>query len=109
VAWDETRKQARRLVHQQFAVPATYTAPLVGAVPVPCMVRLHTQIARAGDLDREGYGEVVIDISRVVFLQEEVTPARLGLVTMASGRQFSVDLVIQPDDDVIVVCEVKPK
>lgn len=108
MGWSETRTAARLAVHRQFAVPATYTAPTVGAVPVPCSVRLHTRIARFGDLDREGYAEVVEDVSKIIFLQAEVTPVRKALVEVA-GKQFTIDLVVPPDDDLLVTCEVKPK
>lgn len=111
MGWQETRRAARLAVHRQFAVPATYTAPAPGAVPVDCSVRLHTRIARFGDLDREGYAQVVEDINRVVFLQSEVpSPQRKGVVTITSnGLQFTIDLKVPSDsDDTIIVCEVKP-
>lgn len=107
--WADTKRQARLRVHAQFAVSAEYTPPLAGATPIPCQVRLHNKIARFGDLDREGYAEVVEDINRVIFLQSEVTPARLGLVTLYSGQQFTIDVIEPPTDDTVVVCNVKPK
>ena len=70
---------------------------------------MHSKIARYGDLDREGFAEVVEDINRVIFLQSEVTPARLGVVTLYSGHQFTIDTIEPPTDDTVTVCMVKPK
>lgn len=107
--WHDTRRNSRLAVHARFAVPATYTPPN-GGVPVSCSVRLHTKIARFGDLDREGYAEVVEDVNRVVFLQSEVPePARKGVVRItATGVEYTIDIVVPPDDDTIIACEVKP-
>lgn len=109
MGWSDIKRQARLRVHAQFAVSATYTPPGQGSAPIPCQVRLHTKIARFGDLDREGYAEVVEDVNRIIFLQSELKPARKGLVTLYSGHQFTVDLIEPPTDDTVWVCEVKPK
>jgi len=108
VGWAQTRAAARLEVHRQFGFPATYTAPTAGSAPVSCTVRLHSKIARFGDLDREGYAEVVEDVTKIIFLQSEVAPVRKALVEV-SGKQYTIDLVVPPDDDLIVTCEVKPK
>lgn len=105
--WHDTRRNSRLAVHARFAVPATYTPPN-GGVPVQCSARLHTKIARFGDLDREGFSEVVEDVNKVILLQSEVpNPLRKGVVSIA-GRDYMIDLVVPPDDDTIIVCEVKP-
>lgn len=108
MGWADIKRQARLRVHAQFAVSATYSAPN-SADPIPCNVRLHTKIAQFGDLDREGFGQVVEDINRVIFLQSEVTPVRKGLVTLYSGHQFTIDIIEPRTDDTVWVCEVKPK
>lgn len=108
MGWADTKRQARLRVHAHFAVSAEYTGPALGSSAIPCSVRVHTKIARFGDLDREGYAEVVEDINRVIFLQSEVTPARKGIVTLYSGHQFAIETIEPPTDDTVVVCEVKP-
>ena len=108
MGWADTKRAARLRVHAQFAVSAEYTGPALGSPPVPCNVRVHTKIARYGDLDREGFAEVVEDINRVIFLQSEVTPVRKGIVTIYSGHQFAIEVIVPSDDDTVTVCEVKP-
>lgn len=109
MGWADTKRAARLRVHAQFAVSAEYTGPALGSSPIPCNVRVHTKIARYGDLDREGFAEVVEDINRVIFLQSEVTPARKGLVTIYSGHEFTIDTIEPPTDDTVWVCMVAPK
>lgn len=108
MSYTAAKRNARLAVHRQFAVSATYTAPGVGASPVQADVRLHTRIARFGDLDREGYGQVVEDINRVHFLQEQVTPATRGVIEFEDGRKYRVEIVEPPTDDLIVSCDVVP-
>ena len=108
MTWAAAKRNARLAVHRQFAVSATYTAPGVGASPVQVEVRLHNRIARFGDLDREGYGQVVEDINRIHFLQCEVTPATRGVIEFEDGRKFRIEIVEPPTDNVIVSCDVVP-
>lgn len=109
MGWADIKREARLRVHAQFAVSATYTSPSLGSAPIPCQVRLHTKVARFGDLDREGFAQVVEDINRAIFLQSEITPVRKGVLTLYSGHQFTIDLIEPRSDDTVWVCEVKPK
>ena len=108
--WREQRKASRLAVHRQFAYPAVYAATAT-SVPIRCTARYHTRIARFGDLDRGGFTEVVEDINQVTFLQSEIaTPVRNATVTFPHlDRAFIIEMVDPPDDDVIVVCKVRPK
>jgi hypothetical protein len=113
MGWAETRKASRLQVHARFAVSATYTAPISGAVPVDCKVRVHTKVSRFGDIDREGFAEVVQDLTRVIFLQSEVPEPRMnGVVAVIdgplAGKSFTVEIVEPVDDDSIISCQVKP-
>jgi len=99
VAWDEIRQDARLAVHSEFGRPASYLSLTVGAVPVPCTVRYHTRTVRQGDLDREGYAQVVEDINRVIFLRSEVVGERGGVVTI-KGRDYSLDF-LEPSEDAL--------
>lgn len=97
MAWGEIRQEARLAVHSEFGRSASYLPVAPGAVPVPCTVRYHTRIVRQGDLDREGYAQVVEDINRVIFLRSEVVGERGGIVTI-NTRGYSLDF-LEPSDD----------
>lgn len=108
MGWSETRQAARLAVHREFGVPASYLAPTDGAEPAACTVRFHTRVARFGDLDREGYAQVVEDVNRVIFLNAEVTTARRGVVTINS-RDYVLETQEPSDDGLTSVWNVVPK
>lgn len=108
MGWAETRQEARLAVHSEFGVPASYLSPVPSAEPVPCTVRFHTRIIRQGDLDREGYAQVVEDINRVIFLRSEVDPIRRGTVTI-DGREFVLEVAEPSEDGLLAVWNVVPK
>ncbi len=108
MAWDDIRQEARLAVHREFGVPAVYQSPVSGAEPVPCTVRFHTRIARFGDLDREGFAQVVEDINRVIFMRSEVDPLRRGTVTI-NGRTFVLEVREPSDDGFLAVWNVVPQ
>ena len=90
MGWAEIRQRARRVVHSTFSLPAVYTAPGIGAVPVPCMARMHNEAKLFGDLDREGYAQVIEDVNQVVFDALEVEPAKNGVVTFYSDAARTI-------------------
>lgn len=71
--WVELRNAARAVVHNTFRRAAHYypTADVSGA-GVAVSIRLHSLIVREGDLDREGYSQVMEDVERMVFVTTEV-------------------------------------
>lgn len=81
MGWAETRQRARRTVHATFSLPAVYTPPGIGAVPVNCMARMHNEAKLFGDLDREGYAQMIEDVNQVIFDALEVEPVKFGVVT----------------------------
>lgn len=108
MTWDDIRNEARLAVHREFGLPAVYRSPTIGAEPVPCTARFHTRIARFGDLDREGYAQVVEDVNRVIFERAEVDPVRRGTVTLM-GREFVLETCEPSDDGRWAVWNVVPK
>jgi len=99
--WSATRAQARAIVHETFSLPATYTGTGEGALTIPILARLHTRIRVFGDLDREGFAQVMDDVTRVIVDGSAVVPARGGtlvFVTPAGTYTFRVE-VVQPDVD----------
>jgi len=105
MGWAETRAAARLAVHEQFGLPATYTAPDVGAVALPITVRWHTKSVRHGDLDREGYAQQNEDVNRMLFNRLEVTPVRNGIVVL-EGVAYAVDFVLPNDGTQFVPCDM---
>lgn len=93
--FSEEKLIARRAVHEQFAVPAVYYE----VTPGPgrgLRARLHTKIARGGDIGG-GYAEVVEGITRAVFNREElalqrITLRRNGLVLFPGNVRVTLDI-----------------
>lgn len=108
--WGELRAVTRGIVHGVFAVPATYI-PATGP-SLPITVRMHTRSVRLGDLDREGYAEVIEDISRVVLFQAEldaqsiVTSRGRRVKITRTGWEFMLDNRIRQDDETLQVWDV---
>jgi len=71
--WTVIKGMARRAVHDVFAVEAVYTPPGPNRTPLGVRVRWHVRGNRLlGDLQGQGYGEVVTDVDRVVFNMEQL-------------------------------------
>ena len=94
-------------IHRHFAVPALYTAP--DASPVRVHVRHHTRVVQYGDLDREGYAQVVQDVNQIIFLTCEADPVKRGVVEFDDGSQYIIDTVQPSLNGVSVTCDVAQK
>lgn len=62
----KAKASLRRTVHKTFGVQAFYTDSTV-TVPVEMSARWHNKIDRFGDLDNQGYAELIQGIDRVIF------------------------------------------
>jgi hypothetical protein len=97
-AFAQIKHDARRAVHDALSVEVVYTGP-DGLTTETLSVRWHNRINRHGDLDVQGYAEIVENIDRVIFDLEElaakgVTLAREGSITLPEimgGATFSLD------------------
>lgn len=106
--WAAIRAERRLVVHGAFALPpALYYAP-GSVIGTTVTIRLHQKGERHGDLDRQGYAEVVENTVRVVFLTSEVSPERSGTVKLADGRRFKLEFQHQPDDSLFLIWDVEP-
>lgn len=105
--WAEIKTAARQAVHETFKRAAVFT-PVSTGIPVDVFARLHPNVKKFGDLDREGYAEVYEDVTRVVFDAAEVpSPARGDAVMfIETGETYLIDFVLPMDREVEVVCEV---
>lgn len=108
MSWATTRAAAKRVVHDTFARDATYTGPDPGDLPVAARIRLHTQFLRFGDLDREGYAQVIDDVNQVIVDTGEVTPKQHGLIDFESIRQYRIAEVIKEEGEPFWTCRVQP-
>lgn len=104
--WLRQKQEAKLAVHRQFAISATYTPPGVGASPVSVQVRHHTRIAQFGDLDREGFAQVVEDVNQIVFQLCQVSPEKRGVVEFEDGRRYRIDTVQPSLDGEYARCDV---
>lgn len=111
----DIRTDARRAIHSQFAIPATY-ADSIQTVPVPLTVRWHgLSIQAVGDLDGAGYAEVLERVDRLIFNREELDAATLtlqpmGTVTVSAlgNSAFSLVSFVPRDGPIEVIWRVKP-
>ena len=57
--------------------------------------RLHTSQEIIGDLDREGFAQILQDVNRVVLdISEVAAPARLSTLTFVDGRVYVLEALI---------------
>ena len=79
----KAKSLVRRTVHKTFGVPAFYKDSSLSE-PVGISARWHNKIERMGDLDNQGFAEIVQGIDRVLFDATEartVGVKRLGEVS----------------------------
>ena len=79
----KAKSLVRRTVYKTFGVPAFYKDSSL-STPVAISARWHNKIERMGDLDNQGYAEIIQGIDRVLFDATEartVGVKRLGEVS----------------------------
>lgn len=97
----DAKKLVRRTVHKTFAVPALYQADSV-STPVACKARWHSKIEKTGDLDNEGWAQVIEGIDRVIFDVDEATTlgvSRGGKIIFPDLGNIAFELDTQEDPD----------
>ena len=103
----DIKRRARRDVHQHMRVPALYLAT-VGAVPVPCFVRVHTKFQALGDMKGTNfnYAEYEDITPRIILWREELPqPVRNAIISVEAGEAYQIDNV-QPADDLTITAMV---
>lgn len=99
----DIKKQARRTVHRQFAVPVLYTlkgqsTPL--ALEKSLTARIHNRVVTDPDGTGRGGAQILDDVTRVVFDREElalhgIVPAKDDRVTFPD---YSMSVLLQTKD-----------
>ena len=72
----KAKSLVRRIVHTTFGVPAFYKDSSLSS-PTELVARWHNKIERMGDLDNQGYAELIQGIDRVIF--DAATARRLNV------------------------------
>ncbi len=108
MSWERIRASAKRVVHSTFAREATYLAPEAGATPVAARIRLHTKFLRYGDLESDGFAQVIDDVNQVMVDSGEIIPRQHGVIEFASGPKYRITNVIPDKDSEFWTCEVQP-
>jgi hypothetical protein len=109
VSWATIRAAAKRVVHDTFAREALYTGPEVGDLALPARIRLHTQFLRFGDLDREGYAQVIDDVNQVMIDVGEVVPKKNGRIDFEGIRIYRITEVVKETGEQFWMCRVQPE
>lgn len=86
----------RLALHAEFGLSAVYTPPGGEAVP-DITVRYHTRLVKQGDLDNQGFAEIVENVTKIVFLQSEVPEPAIGGTVVVLGYTFIIEFVNPPD------------
>jgi hypothetical protein len=95
MSFADIKAEARRSVHEAFAVPCQYRAS-ASDQPTDLTARLHTRIVVGGE--NGSYASIIEGVTRVVFDREElaaksVVLRRNGLVTFPDyGQSFVLDI-----------------
>lgn len=66
----QCKAMARRVVQDTLGVPATYQDDSL-IVPVPIRARFRNRMKRQGELNDEGYAEVIEGIEQIILIPED--------------------------------------
>jgi hypothetical protein len=90
MSFRDSKLAARRIVHAMFAVPARYYAPdtIDG---VDCTVRVLDVTLTSGDVENMGWARKWASDPNIVFLAEEVIPARKGRLIVFSDDERTIE------------------
>jgi hypothetical protein len=105
----EIKNEARRDLHDEMKVPASYysnPATYVGTI----YVRVHTKWTEQGDLKGTNlnYAETEDTVPRVLFDRSEVAnPPRNGYVVISSEEGYRIGQT-EPPDGITITAEVAP-
>lgn len=107
--------RTRQIVHKTLAVSALYSDD-AGITNTPITVRWHNKLSVHGDLEREGYAQIIEGIDRLIFNSDELaaiplTLARGGVVTIPQyqGAQFQLDTSAPTDGPLDLIWNVARK
>lgn len=100
-SFDDAKKQARRAVHDTFAVSAMYSDSVV-TTPLEVKVRFHSRRATEVLMPNEGLAEVLEATPQVLFDRTELDA--LALTPQRNGQ-----LVFAQYDGLVVVLDVEEK
>jgi len=105
-SWRSIRRQARRDLHKTMRVPAFYYAPGGGAV-APCTVRVWQGFTYLGDMKGTSfdYAEYGDNTPRIITMDSEIIPERLGVFSVEPGEAYRVDRR-EPKDDITSISHV---
>lgn len=84
--FSQVKAKARQVVHSTLAVSATYRDSSM-TTPVPIMARWLTRLSKIGDLENQGYGEIIESIDRVVLAAEDarsISVKKGGVISFTS-------------------------
>lgn len=104
----DLRDRSRRALHDAMQVPAVYI-PKDRSSATACNVRLHNRTDRFGGMAGFDYApaERVSTVPKIVFLAEQITPSRNGVVVLASDEVYVLDNVL-PRDGITITAEATP-
>lgn len=101
--WTEIKQRCRGIVHSTFGIPASFHAR--SGTTIAGSARLHYKMKTFGDLDREGFAQIVEDIDYVVIDSRRFVCARERDKIHFPGlnRTFALQTKIDNSDDGIFV------
>lgn len=101
----------RQVVHKTLSVSALYSDSLVTNIPIT--VRWHSKISVHGDLENQGYAQILEGVDRLIFYDAELVAASLALkrgglivIPKYQNATFALDALNPTDGPVNVIWSV---
>lgn len=109
--WQTERDAVRSIVHDFFKIPCWVSDGI--EPPFETAIRLHTGLKTFGDLDREGFAQMMEDVNQVVVDSiNDFTPVRkmqLEFKGKSGSRFFVIETVDAPvDTSGMIQCQITP-
>ena len=103
---DSIRDRSRAAIHGQFSLPAVARSP-DGSLEIPVTARMHRDLKKFfGDLEREGFAQVIEQYNQLIFDQDEWYPVRGYTVDFGRKRVFKIEDVLSDRGDRYIRVEV---
>ena len=103
---DSIRDKSRAAIHGQFSLPAVVRSP-DGLVEIPVDARMHRDLKKFfGDLEREGFAQVIEQYNQLIFDSEQWYPVRGYTVDFGRKRVFEIHDILSDRGDRYIRAEV---
>lgn len=104
--WRERKREHLLPVHETFSIPAVYLTHAAG-IPVPVNIRLHQRPAVIEAQGKDGTGQIIDIVDRVIFKVAEVANVVTSAFVILSDSEAYVTGPSRPEREGFVWVEVR--